>query len=67
MDIADRAQQVIDADVQRLLDDQRALTQGSCDLSECEECGEPIPPARRKAVPNTRLCVGCADLNERRR
>ncbi|MGM0691312.1 MAG: DksA/TraR family C4-type zinc finger protein [Pseudomonadota bacterium] len=26
---------------------------------ECEECGEPIPEARRRAVPGVRLCVVC--------
>lgn len=26
-------------------------------LSHCEECGEPIPEARRQAVPGVRLCV----------
>jgi phage/conjugal plasmid C-4 type zinc finger TraR family protein len=25
----------------------------------CEECGEPIPPARRKALPGVRTCVPC--------
>ena len=28
-------------------------------LRECAECGEPIPEARRKAVPGVRLCVAC--------
>lgn len=28
-------------------------------LSECEECGEPIPEARQKALPGVRLCVAC--------
>ncbi|MFI9654971.1 DksA/TraR family C4-type zinc finger protein [Guyparkeria sp. GHLCS8-2] len=28
-------------------------------LVECEECGEPIPEARRRAVPGVRLCVVC--------
>ncbi|ANG92144.1 DksA/TraR family C4-type zinc finger protein [Enterobacteriaceae bacterium 155047] len=28
-------------------------------LTECEECGEPIPEARRKAVPGVRLCLAC--------
>jgi len=28
-------------------------------LSHCEECGEPIPEARRQAVPGVRLCVAC--------
>ncbi|QGT78207.1 DksA/TraR family C4-type zinc finger protein [Guyparkeria halophila] len=34
-------------------------------LAECEECGEPIPEARRRAVPGVRLCVACqAELDE---
>ncbi|WP_227135809.1 DksA/TraR family C4-type zinc finger protein [Kosakonia radicincitans] len=28
-------------------------------LLTCEECGEPIPEARRKAIPGVRLCVTC--------
>ncbi|EGS2005735.1 DksA/TraR family C4-type zinc finger protein [Enterobacter roggenkampii] len=28
-------------------------------LSECEECGDPIPEARRKAIPGVRLCITC--------
>lgn len=28
-------------------------------LTECEECGEPIPEARRKAIPGVHLCVNC--------
>ncbi|RTP23215.1 DksA/TraR family C4-type zinc finger protein [Enterobacter roggenkampii] len=28
-------------------------------LEECEECGEPIPEARRKAIPGVRLCITC--------
>lgn len=28
-------------------------------LEECEECGDPIPEARRKAIPGVRLCVAC--------
>lgn len=34
-------------------------------LAECEECGEPIPEARRRAVPGVRLCVACqAELDK---
>lgn len=25
----------------------------------CDECGEPIPEARRKALPGVRYCVAC--------
>ncbi|MCE9992369.1 DksA/TraR family C4-type zinc finger protein [Enterobacter sp. 186315] len=28
-------------------------------LEFCEECGEPIPEARRKAIPGVRLCITC--------
>jgi phage/conjugal plasmid C-4 type zinc finger TraR family protein len=28
-------------------------------LTHCEECNEPIPEARRKAVPGVRRCVAC--------
>jgi phage/conjugal plasmid C-4 type zinc finger TraR family protein len=28
-------------------------------LEVCEECGDPIPEARRKAIPGVRLCVVC--------
>ncbi|EFL49939.1 transcriptional regulator, TraR/DksA family [Solidesulfovibrio fructosivorans JJ]] len=34
-------------------------------LSECEECGEPIPEARRKALPGVRLCVACQQERDR--
>jgi len=27
--------------------------------SHCDECGDPIPAARRKALPNARTCVRC--------
>lgn len=26
-------------------------------LDECEECGAPIPQARREAIPGVRLCI----------
>jgi phage/conjugal plasmid C-4 type zinc finger TraR family protein len=28
-------------------------------LTHCAECGEPIPEARRKAVPGVKLCIDC--------
>jgi phage/conjugal plasmid C-4 type zinc finger protein, traR family len=32
---------------------------------ECEECGEPIPEARRQAVPGCRLCIDCQREQEK--
>ncbi len=34
------------------------LTEGES-LTHCEECEEPIPEARRKAIPGVRLCIQC--------
>lgn len=28
-------------------------------LDECEECGAPIPQARREAIPGVRSCIHC--------
>jgi len=28
-------------------------------LSHCAECDEPIPGARRKAIPGVKLCIDC--------
>ena len=32
---------------------------------ECEECGDEIPEARRKAIPGVQLCVFCKEKQER--
>ena len=29
-------------------------------LTHCAECGEPIPEARRVAIPGVKLCTDCA-------
>ena len=34
-------------------------------LSHCEDCGEPIPAARQKAVSGVRLCVACQTILEK--
>ncbi|MFU0842589.1 MAG: DksA C4-type domain-containing protein [Burkholderia sp.] len=34
-------------------------------LKFCEECGEPIPEARRRAVPGVRLCIKCQEEYDR--
>ena len=34
------------------------LPQGDS-LHACEECAQPIPEARRQALPGVRLCVAC--------
>ena len=38
-----------------------------CDegADECEDCGEPIPEERRRAMPSARTCVRCQERRER--
>jgi phage/conjugal plasmid C-4 type zinc finger TraR family protein len=31
---------------------------------ECEECGDPIPAARRRALPGARTCVACQSARD---
>lgn len=37
----------------------RHMQQRGPGLSECEECGDAIPTARREAIAGVRLCVEC--------
>jgi len=50
------------AGVRRKLEEQAAKPSAE----ECEECGDEIPEARRKAVPGCQLCVFCQEKLERR-
>jgi phage/conjugal plasmid C-4 type zinc finger TraR family protein len=34
-------------------------------LTHCENCGTPIPEARRAAIPGVRLCVPCQEAEDR--
>jgi phage/conjugal plasmid C-4 type zinc finger TraR family protein len=34
--------------------------------AECEECGEPIAPARRAALPGVRTCIACQSRRDKR-
>lgn len=52
-------QDQIDASVDEAVSLARSRLPGGESLSHCEECGDPIPEARRKAIPGVRLCVGC--------
>lgn len=35
------------------------LAAGGTSAAFCAECDEPIPEARRRAIPGVRLCVAC--------
>lgn len=49
------------AEVQRQL----ALQAAQESLTECEDCGDEIPEARRLAIKGCRLCIHCKEVRER--
>lgn len=46
----------------------RAAARNQADgRADCADCGEPIPPERRAAVPEAETCVDCQSRRERKR
>lgn len=62
MDEADRAEALIEATTANAL----ARIQAAQQQAGQADCGEPIPPARRKANPAAIRCVDCQEIYERR-
>ena len=52
-------QDQIDASVNEAVELAKSRLPSGVSLSHCEECEEPIPEARREAVPGVRLCISC--------
>lgn len=55
--VLDQIQDSINDEVARA---RRNVSEGESLLC-CEECGEEIPEARRKAIPGVRLCLACQE------
>ena len=55
--VLDQIQDTVNDEIHRA---RRNVPQGES-LLYCEECGEEIPEARRKAMPGVRLCVDCQE------
>ena len=58
-------QQQIDASVADAVKLARSRLPEGESLRNCEMCEEPIPEARRKAVPGVRLCLACQSAMEK--
>lgn len=58
-------QDQIDASVEDAVARARSELPKGESLTHCEECGEAIPVARRKAVPGVRRCIGCQSEADR--
>lgn len=59
--VQDQIDATVDSAVRRA---RSRLAQGES-LLDCEECGEPIPEARRRALPGVRRCVPCQSEADR--
>ncbi|MFO7763289.1 MAG: DksA/TraR family C4-type zinc finger protein [Wenzhouxiangellaceae bacterium] len=57
-------QDQIDASVEDEVRRARARLGHGESLHECEECGEPIPEARRDALPGVRRCIACQEAED---
>jgi len=58
-------QDQIDASVNEAVELAKSRLPNGVSLSHCEECEEPIPEARREAVPGVRLCISCQSKLEK--
>ena len=66
-DEADMAQVRIDMDLELAIRAARGVMPvPGISAPECAECGEPIPDARRLAIPGVDTCRDCADARESR-
>ncbi|MBB5320184.1 DksA/TraR family C4-type zinc finger protein [Marinobacter oulmenensis] len=58
-------QEQIDASVEDEIQRARSQLGGGDSATECDECGAPIPEARRRAIPGVRLCIDCQSALEK--
>lgn len=66
MDKADIANDYIEWRTEQAINAQRYQPSAVASRAICKECDEPIPAARRKALPGVQLCVGCQTQMEGR-
>ncbi|WPU46504.1 TraR/DksA C4-type zinc finger protein [Halomonas elongata] len=62
-DNADVANELMDRRLEQTMQACR-LPEPTAESAECEECGDPIPEARRQAAPWARTCIDCQALLE---
>ncbi|ACL05249.1 transcriptional regulator, TraR/DksA family [Desulfatibacillum aliphaticivorans] len=65
-DPTDRAQEAA-ADYTRFSIEAARSRGSQSTLADCQDCGDPIPEARRKAVPGCTRCLDCQETYEQRR
>lgn len=65
-DAADRAGDVIEQNLAQALANRPNWIGIDLAATECDDCGNEIPQARRHAAPWATTCVECQNLRERR-
>ncbi|GAL34810.1 hypothetical zinc-finger containing protein [Vibrio maritimus] len=58
--VSQQIQNTIDDEISRV----RSLSNQGVSAKFCDECGEPIPLARRTAIKGVRLCIECQSNQE---
>lgn len=66
MDKADIANDYIEWRMEQVMNARQQPTQAVPSRAICKECDEPIPAARREALPGVQLCVECQSMMEGR-
>ncbi|TLF48177.1 DksA/TraR family C4-type zinc finger protein [Halomonas urmiana] len=59
-------QEQIDSTVEDALARSRQQLPDGESAEQCDECGEPIPQARRDAIRGVRFCLGCQAERDKR-
>lgn len=59
-------QDQIDATIADAVSHARNRLPRGASLTNCENCGATIPPARREAILGVRLCVGCQEQDDKK-
>ncbi|KIC12824.1 TraR/DksA family transcriptional regulator [Morococcus cerebrosus] len=63
-DFADRASEREAEFLAEALAKHQTPSENTASLSHCEDCGAPIPEARRRAVRGCTRCIGCQEYFE---
>jgi phage/conjugal plasmid C-4 type zinc finger TraR family protein len=61
--VHDQIEASVEDELRRL--QSRRLPEGQS-LTRCAECDEPIPEARRRAIPGVKLCIACQSERDTR-
>lgn len=64
MDKADVANDYIEWRTEQVMKARQPQRNALASRAICKECDEPIPKARREALPGVQLCVECQSLKE---